>query len=113
MKLVEDGKLSLDKSIDTYIKEFSIYKKPNYNYPTIRQLLSHHGGMPGDILNGFEFSDSPPPLYDRKFLEIPALLKNEHMSEMPGKVFAYSNIRRISNGYIYYPKKFFLPKYVT
>jgi CubicO group peptidase (beta-lactamase class C family) len=92
MKLVEDGKLSLDKSIDTYIKEFSIHKKSNYNYPTIRQLLSHHGGMPGDILNGFEFSDSPPPMYDRKFLEIPTLLKNEHMSEMPGKVFAYSNI---------------------
>jgi len=92
MKLVEDGKISLDKPVDTYIKDFSIQKKSNSNYPTVRQLLSHHGGMPGDILNGFEFSPSPPPMYDRKFLEIPTLLKNEHMSETPGKVFAYSNI---------------------
>jgi CubicO group peptidase (beta-lactamase class C family) len=92
MKLVEDGKISLDKSVDTYIKDFSIHKKSNSNYPTIRQLLSHHGGMPGDILNGFEFSPSPPLEYDRKFLAIPTILKNEYMSETPGKVFAYSNI---------------------
>ena len=92
MKLVETGKINLDKPIDTYIKEFSINKRYISNNPSIRQLLTHHGGMPSDIFNGFDFQNYIPPDYDRKFTEIPDLLKNEYSSEVPGKVSAYSNI---------------------
>ncbi len=92
MKLVETGKVNLDKSIDNYIKEFSINKRYISNNPTIRQLLTHHGGMPSDIFNGFDFQEIVPFDYDRKFLEIPDLLKKEYTSEIPGKISAYSNI---------------------
>jgi CubicO group peptidase (beta-lactamase class C family) len=92
MKLVETGKLNLDKTIDTYIKEFSINKRYISSNPSIRQLLTHHGGMPSDIFNGFDFPNYTPTDYDRKFTEIPDLLKSEYTSEVPGKISAYSNI---------------------
>ncbi len=92
MKLVEEGKINLDKPIDLYIKEFTIKKRYISNNPTIRQLLTHHGGMPGDIFNGFDYPMTTPYEYDRKFTEIPNLLKNEYTSDIPGKISAYSNI---------------------
>ena len=48
--------------------------------------------MPSDIFNGFDFPNYTPPDYDRKFTEIPDILRNEFSSEVPGKISAYSNI---------------------
>ncbi len=46
MKLEEEGKLSIDATIDTYIQEFKI---PNGNKITLKHLLTHSGGL-GDYM---------------------------------------------------------------
>ncbi len=46
MKLEEEGKLSIDATIDTYIQE---YKIPNGNKITLKHLLTHSAGL-GDYM---------------------------------------------------------------
>ena len=57
MQLVEEGLIDLDEPIVTYLPEFSILPHPEYggDYQniTIRMLLNHTSGIPGDYF-GFE-----------------------------------------------------------
>lgn len=87
MQLHEQGKLHLDSSLVNYIPEFTIHSDyGNTNKITLRNLLTHHSGLPSDILNGMFTIDVKEP---ESILE---LLRVMHVPYPPDYIFAYSNI---------------------
>lgn len=52
MQLLDSGQMDLEAELALYIPEYSML--PRFVGPavTIRSLLSHHGGIPGDFFNG-------------------------------------------------------------
>lgn len=54
MQLVEHGLLDLDKPVSDYLPEFTINTRFTQSKSiTIRDLMTHHSGLPSDNLNGF------------------------------------------------------------
>lgn len=85
MQLVERGALELDAPIQKALPEFSIRSRwDEHPRPTLRQLLSHHAGLPTYYLKGF-FSRQP-------LAELVRALKDEHLAYRPREVFNYSNL---------------------
>lgn len=86
MKLVEQGKIELDAPVMQYFKswhfpesEFSVKKV------TVRQLLSHTGGLPlGDIFTIYSPYEDMPSLREK-------LTKEAVLVREPGSAFFYSN----------------------
>lgn len=92
LKLVEEGKINLDKEIIFYLPELKIKPRyPDSKFPTVRELMIHHGGMPSDIFHEFFFDENPPDGYDRKFASLASRLDG-YMAQKPGIVMAYSNL---------------------
>lgn len=107
MQLVEKGALDLDAPLSDAIPEFrinnhinsrSINRNTNRNGSsnanhntedkrvTLRTILSHHAGLPSDVVNGM-WSANPAPIS-----QVVSLLHNQFMTSTPGTVFSYSNI---------------------
>ncbi len=86
MQLVQKDKLDLDKPVTNYIPSFKIKQRFKNAKPiTTRMILTHHAGLPCDILKGFE-SDN---LEDyRNELN---LLNLEYTIFPPNYIRAYSN----------------------
>ncbi len=87
--LQEQGKVSINKSLGTYLPEFAT---KNYEGVTIQHLLTHTSGIPSDndakeISKNFK-NNMPPR-------EIANAIKNESLLFNSGEKFDYSN-----NGYI-------------
>ena len=93
MKLVEEGRVDLDRPLAEYLPEFSIR---THGWPssgiTIRSMLTHHSGLPSDRLKEFFFGDARPADYPDTFLKLPAELSVEYAAEAPDAVFSYSNL---------------------
>ncbi|MEM4271407.1 MAG: serine hydrolase domain-containing protein, partial [Candidatus Pacearchaeota archaeon] len=91
LKLVEEGKLVLDKPITFYLKDLKLIpRNQNDSPPTIRQILYHHSGLPSDEFYNF-VNDKNVVLSNIKFYH--TLRKKEiYMAETPGKVMSYSNL---------------------
>jgi CubicO group peptidase (beta-lactamase class C family) len=87
VQLVEQGKIALDAPVVTYLPYFRL-KDPRYKEITVRQMLSHTGGMPdSDEYHWHE------PEYDDEALErFVHSLTGEELIAAPGEKFAYSNI---------------------
>lgn len=95
MQLVEQGAVNLDSPLTDYIPEFSIKSRFCRNEPfTIRDLLTHHSGLPGP----YQYPGREPftPLaverlksYNERLLDF---LADEHLAYRPGYVHAYSNV---------------------
>ncbi|MDR7868085.1 MAG: serine hydrolase domain-containing protein [Sporomusaceae bacterium] len=86
MQLCDEGKLDLDKPVAAYLPDFSLRSRfPAAPPVTLRHLLTHHAGLPSDIVGGM-WGDDPPP-----FTAIVALLKEEYAAYPPGYIAAYSN----------------------
>lgn len=86
MKLVEQGKIDLDKPVKQYIKNWEF---PKSEFPeekvTVRQLLSHSAGMPlGNIFERYSPKEEIPPLEEN-------LSKEAILIQEPGLSFSYSN----------------------
>ncbi len=85
MRLVERGVLDLDAPIQKVLPEFSIQSRwDGIPQPTLRELLSHHAGLPTYYLKGF-FSRQP-------LTELVRALKDEHLAYRPRDTFNYSNL---------------------
>lgn len=87
MRLVEAGKIDLEKPVSAYIPEFLVQNRDG-NAPPIRMidLMTHHSGLPRDWLNHF-YACSPEP-FDR----VLAQLKDEYACRPAGYYYSYSNL---------------------
>jgi len=93
MQLVEQGKIDLDAPLAAYIPGFSIKSRfPDAPPITVRNLLTHHSGLPSDILKGMLLPDPPPADYKQRLYELPELLKNDYVYAPADSLFAYCNI---------------------
>lgn len=87
LKFKAAGKVELDEPIKSYIPELNVKsrfaKEPAF---TTRQLLTHHSGLPSDIVKGM-WGEHPAP-----FESIVSLLAGEYLSYPPGMIHSYSNL---------------------
>jgi CubicO group peptidase (beta-lactamase class C family) len=87
MQLVEQGKLDIDKSLQTYLPEFSIGSRfPNSDPITPRTIMTHHSGLPSDLLKG-TWNSNPEP-----FENLVEEIKGDYVANPPNFVFSYSNL---------------------
>lgn len=88
MRLKEEGRIDLDQPLATYLPAFSIHQRfPESGPITIRSVLTHHSGIPGDLFNG-AFTEGAPFDYKAWLIEY---LRDEYTSAPVGSVWAYSN----------------------
>jgi CubicO group peptidase (beta-lactamase class C family) len=86
LQLADDGLLDLDRPLQRYLPEFSIRSRFADAPPiTVRSLMTHHSGLPGDLLKGM-WTAAPGSL-DDEMLQ----LREEYLTTPPGTVFSYSN----------------------
>lgn len=87
MQLAEQGKIDLDRPLQTYLPEFSIQRRfPDPQPITLRHLMSHHAGLPTNFLKGM-WSTTPAP-----FTSLVDVLRNEYTAYPPNLVWSFSNL---------------------
>ncbi|MBN2344340.1 MAG: beta-lactamase family protein [Deltaproteobacteria bacterium] len=87
MQLVEQKRIALDAPVTRYLPQFCIQSR--FQQPTnitVRQLLTHHSGLPTDLMKG---ADSLTPV---SLETLVTQLQKENLAQSPGRVFQYSNI---------------------
>lgn len=88
MKLVEAGKVDLDKSVVTYLPTFKM-ADARYKDITVRMLLNHSSGLAGSSLgDGFLFDDPTNASAADKLLE---RLSTQTLKDAPGAFSVYCN----------------------
>jgi len=91
MKLVERGLLDLDQPVSEYLPEFNVKTRFAQSSPiTIRDLMTHHSGLPCDNRNGF-YSKSATEVPER-FTSVLRYLNNTYTAYPNGLLFSYSNL---------------------
>ncbi len=89
MQLVESGQLILDEDIRTYLPGFNPKVLSSEDLEvTVRDLLTHHSGIPSAYLKSFVLSEPDPDL----FMETSAWLSDTYLVWPNQTVFAYCNI---------------------
>ena len=87
LQLVAQDRINLDAPVRQYLPEFSPKAPDGVAYPiTLRMLMTHHSGLPRDILKGF-MSDRPG-----SFEDVPRLLNDLGADDVPQRSFSYSNV---------------------
>lgn len=93
LKLWEKGLIDLNENLNTYLPDFSIKVNPenrgNFKDITVDMLLEHRSGLP------FSYFDRNFSLYSQQdyyMNNILANLKNNYMSDVPGKRYTYSDV---------------------
>ena len=87
MQLAEQGRLSIDQPLQTYLPEFSIKTRfPEAGPITPRNIMTHHSGLPGDIGNGM-WTQTPKPIE-----QLVGQLKDEYVANPPNTIWSYSNL---------------------
>lgn len=95
MQLVEEGRVELDSPLTDYIPEFKVKSRFEGAGPiTIRQLLTHHSGLPADMsypgMAAFTAETVRlKSLYHQTLLDYLATI---HQPYAPGYIYSYSNI---------------------
>jgi CubicO group peptidase (beta-lactamase class C family) len=86
MQLAERGQLDIDRPLQDYIPGFSIQTRYAQSAPiTPRTLMTHHAGLPRDVLKGM-VTRQPQP-----FGSVVEDLRTSTMAYAPGTLFSYSN----------------------
>lgn len=93
LKLVEDGRLSLDEQISKWFPNI-----PNSDAITVRHLLNHTSGIAEIIPKGMMKSIIPSTYWQRE--EALRLIAEDKPAFTPGSKFEYSNSNYILLGYI-------------
>jgi len=87
LRLTELGKLQLDDNIEKYLPQLSFQYYDNQKYSiTIRNLLTHHAGLPMSRFEGSWAEQEP------KLESLLAQLNYSYASYPPNTIYAYSNI---------------------
>lgn len=89
LQLVEQGRLRLDMPLVEALPGFRLQLRDGSAAPTLRQLMTHHAGLPRDHAAGmwFDARQPAPTLAER----VQALSGSE-AAYPPGRIFSYSNI---------------------
>jgi CubicO group peptidase (beta-lactamase class C family) len=88
----DKGLLDIDDPLTKYLPAFSIlpplgFAPQSDNPVTVRTMLTHHSGIPGNFLNG-AFTVSPRSDYDSWLLDY---LRSDYACYPPNFIWAYSN----------------------
>ena len=87
LKFEATGKVDLDAPIQSYIPELKVKSRfatePAF---TPHQLMTHHSGLPSDIVKGM-WGDKPAP-----FQSVVSLLAEEYLAYPPRTIHSYSNL---------------------
>ena len=87
MKLVEAGKMDIDRPLVTYLSEFQIKSRfGSTEGITPRTIMTHHSGLPGDWLDR-AYGDRRMP-----FTRLVYAIRNEYVAYPPNTVMSYSNL---------------------
>jgi CubicO group peptidase (beta-lactamase class C family) len=87
MQLAEQGKLDIDKPLQTYLPQFSIKTRfANAEPITPRNIMTHHSGLPGDVGRGM-WTKNPAP-----FGQLVGQLSDEYVAYPPNTIWSYSNL---------------------
>lgn len=84
MQLEEQGKVRLDQPLQEYLSKFNI-KGENINDVTVRNVMTHHSGLPSDIIKGM-FTHDP-----EDYEQLVAYINEEYLANKPALIRAYSN----------------------
>lgn len=92
MQLAEQGKLDIDRPVTDYIPGFALGPTardfPRNDRPiTVRDMMAHHSGIPGDFVAG-AFAVKPDLDFNKRLL---AWLAEDYATYPPGYRWAYSN----------------------
>ncbi len=63
MQLVDQGEVELDAPLRRYVPEFTLEPDGAADAITVRSVLDHHSGIPGDVFNGLFTNGRPNPDY--------------------------------------------------
>ncbi len=85
MQLVERGAIDLDSPVSRYLPQLA--RAGAGREPVVRELLTHHSGLTGNVMEGFELKVPDPAA----FRDVPRLLAALPPASIPGTVFAYCN----------------------
>jgi CubicO group peptidase (beta-lactamase class C family) len=86
-RLAEQGLVDLDDPVSVYLPELSLEGGAEMRM-TLRLLLTHHSGLPGDLLSNFVGPDSSP----EEMADLPLNLQGTPAAYEPGELFSYSNL---------------------
>jgi CubicO group peptidase (beta-lactamase class C family) len=87
MILVDREKISLDEPVTTYIKNFSMPLDQRYRDITVRMLLNHSSGLPGNDMRG-AVTTVPFAGYAAQMMDG---LKYQRLKHDPGTISEYNN----------------------
>lgn len=88
MQLVDQGKLDIDKPLQTYIPKFAIKTRfPDAEPITPRHLMTHHSGLPEAYLKDFRATSPVKP-----FTQLVDKLPVEYIAYPPNLMLTYSNL---------------------
>lgn len=90
---VDQGKLNLDQPYREFVPEFQIKRRFTGARPiTLRDLLTHHAGLPGDRLHRFVLGYGDVAHDPTEYVRLPVELRDEYAVNPPGVLFSYSNL---------------------
>jgi CubicO group peptidase (beta-lactamase class C family) len=93
MQLAERGRLDIDQPLQGVLPEFSVRSRfPDAPPITVRSLLTHHSGLPSNLLKGELIEYPPPPDAVHRYRGLPAGLRDTWLIHPPQRVWAYSNL---------------------
>ncbi len=85
LQLEEDGLIDIDQPLSAYLERFLMRSRFSDDGPiTVRSILTHHSGIPTDLLKGQWSSHD--------FSSVVEQLRNEYVSYPPEFVLSYSNV---------------------
>ena len=93
MKLADQGKLSLNDTVDTYLPD---YTGSNKNLVTIEMLLSHNAGY----TQSYYFYTEDSEYFTRDRDTIFAYIQQIPLDDTPGSVYSYNNLNYMLLGLI-------------
>lgn len=89
MQLVENGQIQLDDDIRTYLPQFKPKALSSDALTvTVRDLLTHHSGIPSAFLRSFVLDEADPEL----FMQSSQWLSDTYLTWPHQQVFAYCNV---------------------
>jgi CubicO group peptidase (beta-lactamase class C family) len=84
MQLVDEGKISLDQPVATYVPELTLADAEAARTITVRQLLTHTSGIDGDLFEDYGRGDDCVERYVASFGALAQMAR-------PGSFFSYCN----------------------